>query len=119
MTFPKMHELIPAGKKGAAEIEHFEVSQESAALSCLRRESISPGQYCCLYVDRQLMMSDGDAEHRSNIQAVHKARGDVLIAGLGIGMILIPILRKPEVTSVEEQEHARRRRVFSQERSCL
>jgi spermidine synthase len=31
---------------------------------------------------------------------LREARGDVLIAGLGIGMILVPILSKPEVNRV-------------------
>jgi spermidine synthase len=39
-------------------------------------------------------------EQRSNIGVVMEAKGHVLIAGLGIGMILLPLLEKPEVKSV-------------------
>jgi len=39
-------------------------------------------------------------ERRTNLEIVQQARGRVLIAGLGIGMILRAILRKPEVTHV-------------------
>jgi spermidine synthase len=46
------------------------------------------------------MMSDTPMEKRSNREVVFQARGDVLIAGLGIGMVLLPILAKPEVKSV-------------------
>ena len=46
------------------------------------------------------MMSDGDMEHRSNYRPTSRMNGDVLIAGLGIGMILVPILRNPKVKSV-------------------
>lgn len=46
------------------------------------------------------MMSDTDAERRSNYEVVRRATGDVLVAGLGLGMIFHPILAKPEVRSV-------------------
>jgi spermidine synthase len=46
------------------------------------------------------MMSDTDMEHRTNWTACNKARGKVMIAGLGLGMILTAILKKPEVESV-------------------
>jgi len=59
---------------------------------------IRPGRYARLHVGHVLMMSDTDMERRSNVQVVQQARGHVLIAGLG--MILHPILAKPEVTRV-------------------
>ena len=46
------------------------------------------------------MMSDTSMEHSTNWDVVHEARGHVLIAGLGLGMILHPILAKKEVLSV-------------------
>lgn len=100
MTFVKMVDYIPEGRQGIAKVEHFEVSEHDSVFAGIRREFISPGRYCRLYVDGSLMMSDGDMEHQSNSRAVYQAEGDVLIAGLGIGMILIPILRNPKVRSV-------------------
>jgi len=50
------------------------------------------------------IMSNSEMEKRSNAQIIQEARGDVLIAGLGIGMILLPIMNKPEVTSIEVVE---------------
>ena len=46
------------------------------------------------------MMSDTRFEHITNYEVVRQAHGDVLIAGLGLGMICHPITRKPEVKSV-------------------
>lgn len=45
-------------------------------------------------------MSDGPEEHCSNSYPVSLARGTCLIAGLGIGMILVPMLKSTRVTSV-------------------
>ena len=46
------------------------------------------------------MMSDTRMEHVTNYRVVQEARGNVLIAGLGLGIILHPILAKNEVLSV-------------------
>ena len=45
-------------------------------------------------------MSDTDYEMRTNIAAVKAAKGDVLIGGLGLGMIVMPIASKLTVRSV-------------------
>ena len=49
---------------------------------------------------RDVIMSDTPNERLWNREAVRRAHGHVLIAGLGIGMILPPILIKPEVKRV-------------------
>lgn len=52
------------------------------------------------YPREETIMSDSTMEWESNEAIVREAHGDVLIAGLGIGMILVPIIKKPEVRSV-------------------
>jgi len=47
------------------------------------------------------IMSNSYAEKKSNLEVINEARGDVLIAGLGIGLIVLPIMNKPEVKSVD------------------
>ncbi len=47
-----------------------------------------------------LVMSDTPMERRTNRAFVDVAKGDVLIAGLGIGMVLPPLLNKDSVQSV-------------------
>lgn len=59
-----------------------------------------PGDYMTLKVNNQLVMSDTDLEKSTNYRVVSKATGDVLIAGLGLGMILIPIVKKDSVKSI-------------------
>lgn len=51
-------------------------------------------------------MSDTPAEMRDHLVAVHRARGSVLINGLGLGMYLQAVLAKPEVADVTVVEIA-------------
>lgn len=106
--WPETSDLPPPGVLGAAIVEEFEVSQEDAKFANLcndlrgspREARVRPGVYRKLIVGGVLMMSNTDFEMRTNSQVVANAHGDVLIAGLGLGMILHPICRKPEVRSV-------------------
>lgn len=47
------------------------------------------------------IMNNTDSEKANNLEIIHKARGDVLIAGLGIGLIVIPIMNKENVISID------------------
>ena len=47
------------------------------------------------------MMSNTKHEQDSNIDIVQNANGDVLIAGLGLGMITIPICQKMVLVCLE------------------
>jgi len=91
---------VAPGKQGIAEVRHVVVDEFSARLAGARGEYLRPGPLAQLYVVGGLMMSDGAQEHATNWQAVREAHGDVLVVGLGIGMVLVPILRKAEVRSV-------------------
>lgn len=106
-TFTPMAPLIPEGKIGEAELRHLVIGEREASYSRMRaavtggREApISEGAYAQLLVGGRLMMSDTPMEQRTNYEVLYQARGDVLIAGLGVGMVILPILAKPEVTSV-------------------
>lgn len=97
--WPRMVDVLTPGKQGNAEVYHFDVTREAMRLS-FDPHAPSPGRYCGLKVGGHLMMSDTHHERMTNATAVRMARGRVLIAGLGLGWILHPILAKPEVTSV-------------------
>lgn len=91
---------------GIATISKFKFEHKKDPLFNLRaiRDGgdfmVNDGKYVRLHVDGVLMMSDTDMEKRSNREFVQKANGKVLIAGLGIGLILPPILEKENVSSV-------------------
>jgi len=103
--FPRMVDLLPEAALGNAEISHWSVDRDMAESLCYERcELWLPGTYCCLKIDGFGWMHDIPEEWRKNRIAVDEARGDVLIVGLGLGMILHPILARPEVERVHVLE---------------
>jgi spermidine synthase len=114
--FPLMVRKLPAGKRGRVRIDHFSVSLAESALTKLQQQEtpptvfdrvIEPGRFARLWVGEDMMMTDTRPERISCLDVVEQARGDVLIAGLGLGMILWPIVAKPEVRSVRVLEKSR------------
>lgn len=97
---------IPEGARGQWRIERFEISEHEAKMSAIRaiqhgRGAVSPGTYTSLkHARRGIIMSDTPDEMRDHIFAVHRAKGHVLINGLGLGMVLAAVLRKPDVYRV-------------------
>jgi len=94
-------------EKGCAKIIKYEFSKENYPLYNLRhirdgnREHIMyDGIYVKLIVEGELMMSDTAMERITNREFILNAKGRVLIAGLGVGLILQAILDKPEVSEV-------------------
>lgn len=107
--FPEMAKLVPQAAQGRASLHHITVDAEGGRTACYVygefKDPSPAGTYVALRVlddsgQSQVMMTDFYYERTTCIEIVQRAHGDVLIAGLGLGMILHPILRKPEVRSV-------------------
>ena len=103
----KIQKILPPGKSGNAEIQHFNVSQQQASLhfmySTLRGQAnmyVPPGNYVRLLIDGKLVMSDTPAELAMTKEFVDKAHGHVLVTGLGLGLVVLDLFNKPEVESV-------------------
>ena len=99
IKWPRMASKIPEGTRGSAKIEHFTVSPADASRSKLRalldnrsHMMLCPGRHARLLVDGELVMSDTMMEKDSNRRLIEKARGHVLIGGLGLGMVIWPLL---------------------------
>jgi hypothetical protein len=97
-----MADVVPEGEIGVARVEHLDLTLEEVKRRSAfhANEWTAPGRYTVLYVHGCLMMSDTAFEKLTNLDFVEQATGDVLIAGLGLGMVLLPVLAKPDVTSV-------------------
>jgi hypothetical protein len=107
--FPEMAELVPPGAKGCASVQHITVDTEGGRTASYVygefRNPSPPGTYATLRLtndtgESQIMMSDFHYERVTCEEVVRRAHGDVLIAGLGLGMILHPILKIEAVRSV-------------------
>lgn len=95
-----MHKVIPPAEVGAARIIHDSPDKFTRLRASLARQPLNCDTYTRLLINGELWMTDAEYELATNYDAVRSARGDVLIAGLGIGFILRPMLAKPEVSSV-------------------
>lgn len=94
--------------RGPWTLAPFDVSEQEASfhnLRCMgggrRLFAIKPGRYMALsHSSRGVVMSNTPMEVMTNREAYWAAKGRVLISGLGLGMLLDGILRKPEVDFV-------------------
>lgn len=51
-----------------------------------------------------VMMSDTPMERNTNYEFLHKANGDVIVFGLGLGLIILPLLSDPNIKSIRVVE---------------
>ena len=99
--FVPMTEILHEGKVGAASLNVINIGESESRMATLTGERLMyPGNYMQLKINKWLVMSDTPYERLTNRDVVYKAFGDVLIAGLGLGMILVPIAENPVVKSI-------------------
>lgn len=102
---------VPAGEKGSWVVEKFEITPEGAARFNLMERynnhglgyrGVEVGSYTRLCNKKigwnhGLVMSDTPAEVSDHFRAIEKAEGQVLITGLGLGVVLNACLMNPKV----------------------
>lgn len=114
---------VPCGQSGDVTIKKIKISEEEANEINFRQimqavqgrylgnRNVAPGIYTGLFmggVNQHPMMSDTPAEMLDHVPFVRAASGDVLITGLGIGLVVENLLVKANVRSitvVEKSEH--------------
>ena len=95
IAYKNMCEILQEDQKGCARLKKFEATGFAAALA-----GIPHGEYIKLIVNGELMMSDTPMEKRTSIDFVSNAEGEVLICGLGIGLVILPLLESEKVKSI-------------------
>lgn len=99
---------ISEGQSGDWKIEKFIVSKEEASFHNIRAKfsfggggrTIQEGEYTKIVRNRTIVMSDTPAEIRDHSYFVHKAEGNVLVNGLGLGWIVEALLQKPGIKTI-------------------
>lgn len=95
---------IPEGKSGDWEVRKFTVGEKdhlSQAIGAMKSGRYVPdGTYTGLYRKGVIIMSDTPDEYRDHGHFIYQAQGNVLVVGLGIGMVTKCLLAKPDVISV-------------------
>lgn len=96
--YKNMTEILKDGQVGDFTLSRFTVGDNDfyAHIRC----GISNGTYMQLKHKGEIVMSDTDMEKRTNKEFLRNAHGDVLIGGLGIGMIVLAVQDEPEVNSI-------------------
>jgi hypothetical protein len=91
---------IPAGEVGEAKVVIDAPSQLERLRGQLHGQPLTRESYTRLFIKDELVMTDADFEIDTNEEFVYQARGRVLVAGLGIGLVLGPLIKKKSVESV-------------------
>lgn len=97
---------VPEGSCGDWSVQLFTISEDEARWANVRasikgRGGIRAGTYTKLvHARRGIIMSDTPDERRDHFGPVMNATGDVLITGLGLGMVLAAVLKQPGVETV-------------------
>lgn len=96
--YKKMAEILSEGKIGDYSLIKFTISDKD--FTAHFRMGISNGDYIRLEHKGECVMSDTDMEKRTNYSFCRKAHGDVLIGGLGLGLIVLAIQENPKVNHI-------------------
>lgn len=92
-----MLEVLSPGSVGDVKIEHFEINEHDIRALW---DGVLPGKYVRLTHFGSVVMSDTQMEKRTNREFCVSAHGDVLIGGLGIGMVLLAVQDEDRVRSI-------------------
>lgn len=109
-SYEPMAKILQEGECGDAKIQHVSVSPTQARMSSIRSmfsgdsgDAVTSGTYAHLRVKGRLVMSDTRMERNTNYEFLRHASlagGDILVGGLGLGMILVPLAQMRNVLSI-------------------
>lgn len=95
--YKDMVQLLSPTENGDFKLEHFEIRNGNLRAIL---DGINPGNYVRLMHRGEVIMSDTYMEKRTNSSFCANTYGDVLIGGLGIGMIIMAIQDDERVKSI-------------------
>ena len=95
-----MHTFLAPAEHGTAKIVQDTPGMVERVRAALHGQPVECDVYTRLIIDNAAWMTDTEFEWRTNLEAVHKLTGDVLIAGLGIGFVIRPLLKRADVRSI-------------------
>lgn len=100
-NFLQMSEYLPEVKQDGVEIAHFVPDNFMLLRARMSGDYLKEGYtYTKLLVNGSLWMSDTPMEINTNRDFVRNANGHVLIFGLGMGLIVLPLLQDENIKSI-------------------
>lgn len=103
--YKNMPSILKDGQVGDFKLQHYEISDNN--FYAIVRYGIPPGRYIRLINKCECVMSDTPMEKETNRDFVRNAHGNVLIGGLGIGLIILAIQDKEDVKQITVVEKNR------------
>lgn len=104
-------DLIKPETKGNVVISHFSPTLEESISTMVNQNAlVPPGRYVRLQIGGKVMMSDTPMEIRSCAKPILEGHGNMLVIGLGLGMILhrlwlIGKLEWTKITIIEKNQN--------------
>ncbi len=106
---------VPEGESGDWKVERYTVTAKDLMITNMRimfapgmaHRTIDPGTYTKLTCRGRIVMTDTKAEIYENYEPVFQAKGDVLLNGLGLGVVLLALLNKPDVNDITVVEKSK------------
>lgn len=96
--YKDMSKILIDGQIGDFKLQHYSVTENDFYVRV--RYGIPVGEYVRLLNKNDCVMSNTPMEKRTNSDFVRNAHGNVLIGGLGIGLIILAIQDKEEVKQI-------------------
>lgn len=103
--YKNMPSILKDGQVGDFKLQHYEISDND--FYAIVRCGIPSGIYVRLINRGECVMSDTPMEKETNRDFVRNAHGNVLIGGLGIGLIILAIQDKEDVKQITVAEKNR------------
>lgn len=108
MRLSELKSAVPEGQSGPWCVEKFEITEDEAKFQNMRAAFsfsdrglyVRPGHYTRLLRNGAVIMSDTQSEISDLGSLRWRAKGDVLINGLGLGLAVQVALAKEDVSSV-------------------
>ena len=99
---------VPEGTSGVWKVERYTLTADDLMIPNMRlmlepgmsRRVMDPGNYTRLTRRNHIVMTDTPAEFYENYEPVLRAKGDVLLNGLGLGVVLAALLNKLDVNDI-------------------
>lgn len=100
-----LHKIVPELELNSVRVVHDAPDMLTRLRAARDGQPLTAQKYTRLLIDGAVWMTDTEFECWTNAEVI-KATGDILIAGLGLGLVLRPLLKSRAVKSVTVLENS-------------
>lgn len=86
-------------------VDIVEVGWQDTQNMLVECQFVAPGRYTALYIDDEFSMSDVGLLRAGSIEVVQRSKGNVLLVGLGLGLVVGNIMARDSVEKITVVEY--------------